>query len=1227
MKLRTILLSALLVAATAANAKTADELRIYVNPGHGSWTGGDRAMSTIKHGPYNTANPDTTGFFESNTNLWKCFGLVDKLEEYGLKIDRTLNQDNPNPARLGAALDMRNNIVMSHVKLGPYPVGTGDEEAYNRSLYEIACEVERNNFDFFISVHSNAHVDGNNTNYPALFVRGENKTASVEGSDDAVRTVWPFAYQDEHQCWSNYSMTSVALYYDIDFWNGDYVDGYIDGKHYKGYYGVLRHGVKGFLCEGYFHTYQPARHRAMNVDVCRHEGTGYAHGLAAVFGLETEKYGELYGIVRDLHERFKHDYYHCSATSPDAKMPINNAEVVLYKDGTEVSRYTTDDEWNGAFVFPRLEPGQYTIAVTAPGYKPAHEDYCGPFTVEASKTTYPRVYLESESYIPPAIQYYDYPDEAAGAKAIVPSDSYAFKRNITDKKFAALEGKEVRRVICRGDRLYVLAVDAERVPTVLVIDANRLTTLANLDVTGAEGTEYAISDIQVTSDGVLIGCAEELCHLLDSEVEEGETRGECNIYRWQNDDEGLPTGAPKIWFTTQMTGNLYKAWTGGSMAYSGTFDEGRMLLSSASFYYDHKIFFSIIDVVEGKKSSESFSNDISVCDYFVGDGLGHFTFTTSPVTPGSFITDSPMVQPRQYTIEKMHLEGEVSSDLIPSSSEQAGYFRYAGRSMMVAPSVDENGNNNGIRLFDISNGLDNARALNTTGTDLSADALSGAAAVGRTDVTFDDEGEVTGADMVMYIVRNGRISRFTTKGVEQPVVEPAYAYNLKSVPGTDGYDLSFNLTAPGKASILLTDVTDASNTVTLGAGSYDKGENTVAVSGADLAGNAYTWSVLVENESVGGVKTLSEVVDEFNGVTVDDNEASPYFGTVYTSLKSGSRGLYLYNPALESLNETPYQNYGWDHSVGASCWRLAPLPDGRIMVADWGDAQGGIYIFDPAQPETPVVRMFQGTQNPANGCITNAEGKIIAGSTSGMWAHNGKLYSFQEDYPDDYNLSMVAYDLPEDGLISDVPSEEFPVLSPYLINGNVNVYANDKALFLSQVRGAGNNAAGVPVFLIADYDSNILANSGKDFKDEINGGDGALAVNADGSIMAVTDATGSLHLFRITWEPVFKMEEYFVYNMNNTADAYQMAFDRAGRLYVATRSKLSVYAVPQPAAVVATAATDVLGKVDAVNEIEATDNAAPVEYYNLQGMRVNGNLAPGIYIRRQGTAVTKVLVK
>ncbi len=46
------------------------------------------------------------------------------------------------------------------------------------------------------------------------------------------------------------------------------------------------------------------------------------------------------------------------------------------------------------------------------------------------------------------------------------------------------------------------------------------------------------------------------------------------------------------------------------------------------------------------------------------------------------------------------------------------------------------------------------------------------------------------------------------------------------------------------------------------------------------------------------------------------------------------------------------------------------------------------------------------------------------------------------------------------------------------------------------------------------------------------------------------------------------------------------------------------------------------------NILGSTAEEMPVEWYNLQGARVDGtNLAPGIYIRRQGSTVSKVLVK
>ena len=45
----------------------------------------------------------------------------------------------------------------------------------------------------------------------------------------------------------------------------------------------------------------------------------------------------------------------------------------------------------------------------------------------------------------------------------------------------------------------------------------------------------------------------------------------------------------------------------------------------------------------------------------------------------------------------------------------------------------------------------------------------------------------------------------------------------------------------------------------------------------------------------------------------------------------------------------------------------------------------------------------------------------------------------------------------------------------------------------------------------------------------------------------------------------------------------------------------------------------------AITEIEAADENAPVEYFNLQGVRVE-NPSNGLYIRRQGSKVTKVII-
>ena len=50
------------------------------------------------------------------------------------------------------------------------------------------------------------------------------------------------------------------------------------------------------------------------------------------------------------------------------------------------------------------------------------------------------------------------------------------------------------------------------------------------------------------------------------------------------------------------------------------------------------------------------------------------------------------------------------------------------------------------------------------------------------------------------------------------------------------------------------------------------------------------------------------------------------------------------------------------------------------------------------------------------------------------------------------------------------------------------------------------------------------------------------------------------------------------------------------------------------------------GEKDGIAYIDADNNNAPVEYFNLQGRRVVDPKAGDIVIRRQGTDVTKVIL-
>ena len=66
MKLKRLFLAAgvALMAMSASAQTNPEDVRIYINPGHGSWGPNNRHMATIGHDPISTTDPDTTDFFE-----------------------------------------------------------------------------------------------------------------------------------------------------------------------------------------------------------------------------------------------------------------------------------------------------------------------------------------------------------------------------------------------------------------------------------------------------------------------------------------------------------------------------------------------------------------------------------------------------------------------------------------------------------------------------------------------------------------------------------------------------------------------------------------------------------------------------------------------------------------------------------------------------------------------------------------------------------------------------------------------------------------------------------------------------------------------------------------------------------------------------------------------------------------------------------------------------------
>ena len=1193
-----------LLMATTMSAKDLTGIRIYVNPGHGSFGPNDRPMATIPFPNLKTTEmPDTCGFYESNTNLWKCLYLGEKLEAAGATVLYSRTQNGPWPYEMkdGDYPDYKYNKggTIADPTLGWQPsdgyYAHPDFEKYNRNLSEICREVEENNIDYFISVHSNANTEGSTANFPLMLYRGPDNYASansvdgaeyVEGSYEKAKLANEEKLKIMKAGIDVPSSTNLNIRGDWNFYGSHGSLSHNNGKTYYGYLGVLRHGASGFLSEGYFHTYQPARHRALNQDYCHMEGLDYYRAIINYYGADKETKGYIVGTVKDQYNKMSNKLYTYTPKSNDQWVPCNGAEVILKKGGVEVARYNVDTLYNGIFVFEGLEPGDdYSLDASCDGFFPLDDQYKVPFSVKANETTYSMIYLTDTTWTPPTIVYEDYPNPDQPAYLGLPSVFEMTEQPVRD--FAEVIKGTVKRTLQSGDSTILLSHEEDGTPHIYLIKSslNTIDTISTDSIIPVDTTNLgdylALSDIALTCDGKLVGVNYVRCQYGDDQVDAGYKRGTKYFYIWDK-----LAGDARIWFTAQDGANSYRSDVGYTLAVKGESKDCQVLVSARHYNATSgggTFRYSCYTVTDGVPSYIFYGNAITLGEDPLLDGTRdgeNVQFTLSPRgEKKDFILDADKVTPHEFRLPDGQNQnptslGQVSADLMHVKFNGATYFKYAGHSLMAAPATDTLGRVTGVQVLDITEGLDKAVIVKTTNTTL-AEAVEATYA--------SASAKVKGTDLYLYLLVDNKMYSFTTVSVAQPVVPSIVAYNLNVVKEADNYVFTFDANADAVAAELVFSA-EGEEVGTLPV-EVVKGANTITIAAIELPGEMdqeLTWAVKLDGGAIanfGIVASEGSLIESstsrlFNAVST--NPELDNFGKIYIMHRAGSStsanapksGIYEYDHNLVKQNTEAYK--GGEEKFGNPT-RMSMDREGYLYIADWADGHSGIFVANTADMSQPFTQFFAGTRG-SNGEFNNG-GVYTGSSTPGCYVYdNGeevKLFVYNED---------AAGTLPKNGMaVYNIGQEDGTILhkwetapsAVYTLTGQANTEGNpwgtSHGFFVSQVREDGQNNSGATSLKFYSNDGTEQMSAASDeYKEIITGSNaGGYVVSPDESVLIFNDGAKNFLVFDIAWEgdkPVLTLR----YTINHgITKIRQMNWDYAGNIVCSGDAGIHIVSLPK----------------------------------------------------------------
>lgn len=523
-------------------------------------------------------------------------------------------------------------------------------------------------------------------------------------------------------------------------------------------------------------------------------------------------------------------------------------------------------------------------------------------------------------------------NEEKADTCVVTVAAYAMSLNtyFKEQTIAQLTGKTIRRIVPYERYLYVLALGAENEPFLYRINTltDAVVSIPTDFCSKVDASGLKLSDIAVTSDGVLVGCNKEKCTFTPA--------NSFKVYKWTETDGAF---AGSVWFSkaeTKTCGNFTTAYTGESMVYVGSLANGKVVASARTTGSNGNIRFNISNITNSAVASTTYNRTVSP---LTSVAMGT-DFKLNVLADGvTFVLDGSLSKPYYFKFIASETTNISSSLLMPTADVKgiSNYLKYDGRQLALTNHFAE-ANNDGFVVNELINDLDPA-------VNVSADALAAKAATFASAV-----GEVWNNNAYVYALRDDELSVFTTA----PVYSNLYLYDSQ-----DGWGLNEGVAMEQvSVNVFRTELTANNDYITFsnlqGSAAGDWDGIAAGRLSAVADGENYWITKDVENASmvIGGGKCYyvsAEKAGKYE-ITVDLNTMKVQFVKLTENLygfdnQNGwnlNSGLAMTKVA-NNIFEGEFTLYGGDRYIafsttqGSSAEDWSGISAGRIMITSDGD--------------------------------------------------------------------------------------------------------------------------------------------------------------------------------------------------------------------------------------------------------------------------------------------------